>query len=265
MTYFVQALNSILEKNLKQQSSTRHLAKITIMSQTAIQARSLTVEELNEIFTPLNFRERLEKLYEYFPEKEILYTSSFGTKSVFLLHLISQIRPSQTVHFIDTTYHFPETIAYRHQLAEDFNLRVVDILPSEEENRITRDQEWWNDHPKMCCSVNKVVPLEPFVAQHRVWISGLMSKQTTFRSRLRVFEQQGDILKFHPLIDIDEGEFLYHLSFHKLPPHPLQEQGYGSIGCSHCTQKGEGRSGRWKDEGRTECGLHPNYFVRKEK
>lgn len=233
------------------------------MSTSTTQSRSLSVEELNAIFSPLGFRERLEKLYHYFPEKEVLYTSSFGTKSVFLLHLISQIRPSQTVHFIDTTYHFPETIAYRHELADLLELRVIDVLPRATENRITRDQEWWKEHPRMCCSVNKVVPLEPIVAQHQVWISGLLGSETEFRSRLRVFEQQGDILKFHPLIDIDPGEVPFHISRHQLPPHPLQEKGYGSIGCSHCTQKGSGRSGRWKAAGRSECGLHPNYFNRK--
>lgn len=233
------------------------------MSTSAIQSSPLSAEELNALFTPLGFRERLEKLYDYFPEKAILYTSSFGTKSVFLLHLVSQIRPTQAVHFIDTTYHFSETIEYRHQLADLLNLRIIDVLPSEAENRITRDQEWWKEHPRMCCSVNKVVPLEPIVAQHQVWISGLMGGETEFRSRLRVFEQQGDILKFHPLIDIDPGEVPYHISLHQLPPHPLQEKGYGSIGCSHCTEKGNGRSGRWKAAGRSECGLHPNYFNRK--
>ncbi len=233
------------------------------MSLTASQSQSLNIDQLNAIFTPLTFKERLEKLYEYFPEKEVLYTSSFGTKSVFLLHLISQIRPSQSVHFIDTTYHFPETIAYRQKLVKKFKLRVIDVRPREIENQVTQEQEWWKDHPKMCCSVNKVVPLEPIVAQHKVWISGLMAKQTTFRSHLRVFEQQGDILKFHPLIDIDEGEFHYHLSYHKLPLHPLQKLGYGSVGCTHCTAKGEGRSGRWKDSNKTECGLHPSYFNKK--
>lgn len=222
-----------------------------------------TVEHLNEVFTPLGFKERLEKLYEYFPEEAVLYTSSFGTKSVFLLHLISQIRPSQAVHFIDTTYHFPETITYKEKIAKRFGLRIKDVRPADRENAITREDQWWIDHPKMCCSVNKVVPLEPIVARHKVWISGLMSYQTKFRSHLRVFEQQGDIIKFHPLVDIDEGEFLYHMDFYKLPRHPLEKHGYGSIGCTHCTAKGQGREGRWKGKEKTECGLHPSYFTKK--
>ena len=62
------------------------------------------VEDLNRIFTPLSFRERIEILYDYFAEKDVLLTSSFGTKSVFLLHLVNQIRPNQRVHFINTTF-----------------------------------------------------------------------------------------------------------------------------------------------------------------
>ena len=234
------------------------------MQQRAVQSKPLSVEELNAIFTPLSFKERIARLYQFFDKKEVLFTSSFGTKSVFLLHLVSQIEPGQKVHFIDTTYHFKETLKYKRQLTKLLKLDLVDILPREAENKITREDQWWIDHPKMCCSINKVVPLEPIVARHSVWISGLMAKQTEFRSHLRVFEQQGDILKFHPLIDIDEGEILYHKSFYKLPDHPLEKKGYGSIGCTHCTVKGEGRSGRWKGKNKTECGLHPSYFNKKK-
>ncbi len=222
------------------------------------------VEELNRIFTPLSFRERIVTLYQYFEEKEVLMTSSFGTKSVFLLHLMSQLYPKQRVHFIDTTYHFPETIAYKETLIKLLKLRTIDVRPREEENKLTLEGQWWKDHPRMCCTINKVAPLDPIVARHKVWISGLMAYQTDFRSRLRVFEKQGDIIKFHPLVDIDEGEFLYHLDYYNLPRHPLEAEGFGSIGCSHCTKKGQGRAGRWIGTGKTECGLHPNYFVKKK-
>ena len=215
------------------------------------------LETLNEIFTPLGFEERIRQLYKVFRQKDVLFTSSFGTRSAFLLHLVSRIRPSQPVHFIDTTFHFPETLAYKEQLAGLFGLNIIDVLPDPAQNRITAGEEWWKKDPGTCCSVNKVLPLQPVKARHKVWISGLMAHQTDFRSQLQVFEKQGDILKFHPLIDTDEGEFLYHISYHNLPRHPLEGKGYGSIGCAHCTAQGEGREGRWKGQGKTECGLHP--------
>lgn len=223
---------------------------------------TISTEELSEIFRPYDFQERIYKIYEYFDSDDVLVTSSFGTKSVFLLHLLSKINPDQKIHFIDTTYHFPETIAYKDQLTASLNLNVIDVAPEPRENSLTREEKWWIEHPKMCCAINKIGPLEPIIAGHKVWIAGLMAFQTEFRSHLDIFSQQGDIIKFHPFIDIDEGEFLYHLSYHKLPRHPLEAEGFGSIGCTHCTEKGHGRSGRWAATGKTECGLHPNYFLR---
>ena len=215
------------------------------------------VERLNEIFTPLHFEERIRLLYQYFRQREVLFTSSFGTRSAFLLHLVSRNQPSQPVHFIDTTFHFPETYLYKQKLTGLFGLHIIDVVPDSTQNRVTAEEQWWKKDPGTCCMVNKVLPMEAVKDRHKVWISGLMAHQTDFRSQLRVFEQKGEILKFHPLIDIDEGEFLYHLSYHQLPRHPLEDKGYGSIGCEHCTVKGEGRSGRWKGQAKTECGLHP--------
>lgn len=221
------------------------------------------MEYLNRVFEPLGYPERIHLLYAYFKKEEVLVTSSFGASSAFLLYQIHQLQPRQQVYFINTTYHFPETLAYKEQLAELLDLDVVEILPDSAQNELTREGAWWKDHPRMCCSINKVVPLEPIKAAHKVWVSGLMAYQTDFRSRLRVFEQQGDILKFHPLIDLEEGQFLFDFGRLQLPKHPLESQGYGSVGCIHCTEKGEGRTGRWKDKNKTECGLHPGFFNRK--
>jgi len=235
------------------------------MNLLTVSASTYVLDELNEIFLPLTFAERIAKLYEHFDEEKVMFSSSFGTKSVFLLHLMSQIRPTQKVHFINTGYHFPETLQYKQHLKQLLDISIIEINPASTEHQITEEEKWWNEHPKMCCTINKIAPLDPVIAQNEVWISGLMSFQTSFRSRLKIFERQGDIIKFHPLIDIDEGEFLYHLDYYRLPHHPLESKGYGSVGCIHCTKKGQGRSGRWANTGITECGLHPHYFTKKLK
>lgn len=227
--------------------------------------RDLSIELLNDIFYPLEIEKRLEFLYKYFKANEVLLTSSFGTNSAVLLKLIKDIKPEQVTYFIDTTFHFPETIAYKEQLTSILGITVHDLRPKPEENQLTRDEEWWKSHPRMCCTINKISPLEPIKARHKVWISGLMAYQTAFRSNLRIFEKQGDIIKFHPLIDISEDTFRDYFEKFSLPEHPLEASGYGSIGCTHCTVKGEGREGRWKGTGKTECGLHPGYFVNKLK
>lgn len=218
----------------------------------------VNVKTLNKIFAPLTFEERIHLLYRYFRQEDILYTSSFGTKSVFLLHLISRIRPSQKVHFINTGFNFPQTLAYKRELTELFGLQVKNINPDPTQHQFSIDEKAWETAPDLCCAINKVAALDPIKEKHKVWISGLMAYQTNYRSELKIFEEQDGIIKFHPLIDIDEGEFLYHLSYYGLPKHPLEAFGYGSIGCTHCTVKGKGREGRWKGKTKTECGLHPS-------
>jgi phosphoadenosine phosphosulfate reductase len=222
---------------------------------------SADVDQLNEIFTPLTFEQRIRMLYRFFSPAEVLYTSSFGTRSVMLLHLVSRLRPNQPVHFINTTFHFKKTLEYREEIADEFGLKVIDVLPEPAQNEITAKESWWRSNPDVCCAVNKVLPLEPIKARHNVWLTGLMAHQTGYRSALNVFEQQDEILKFNPLIDIDEGEWHFYAGYHRLPRHPLEALGYGSVGCEHCTSKGHGRSGRWKDKTKTECGLHPADFV----
>ncbi|MEM1220402.1 MAG: phosphoadenylyl-sulfate reductase [Bacteroidota bacterium] len=217
---------------------------------------SFDLDHLNAIFTPLSFQERLHLLYAYFHQSEVLVTSSFGTQSVFLLHLLHQLKPTQKVHFINTGYHFPETLAYRKLLESSLQLSIIDVHPAPEQHQLSQEQSMWENQPNRCCFYNKVKPLQGVKVGHKVWISGVMGFQTPTRKGLRVFEQSEDIIKFHPFIDIDEGELLYHMDRYKLPRHPLEAKGYGSIGCSHCTRKGDGRSGRWSNSNKTECGLH---------
>lgn len=214
------------------------------------------LKELNLQFEHLPFHERLKELYNHFDESEVLVTSSFGTSAVFLLHLISRFHPTQKIHFIDTNYHFPETLAYKEQLTRRFGLSVVPVLPHAGSAAFTQEEKTWETDPNLCCTVNKVLPLAEVKSAHQVWISGLMSYQNPFRQSLKIFEQQNEIIKFHPLIDTTEEEVKRYLSYYNLPEHPLLKEGYGSVGCTHCTEKGEGRMGRWKGNNKSECGLH---------
>lgn len=219
-----------------------------------------SVDELNRIFTPFSFRERLEKLYCIFREEDIMVTSSFGASSVFLLYWLSKIAPKQAIYFLDTTYHFEETLAYLQRLKQLYNLNVVVIKPSLEENQASRDNRWWSSEPTHCCHVNKVKPLAKITAQHQIWVSGLMGHQTPYRENLDIFQQQGEILKFYPMIDLIREDFDSLMKPLRLPKHPLEAMGFDSVGCRHCTAPGVGRSGRWKEQNKTECGLHTNYF-----
>lgn len=244
---------------------TSNTLQISPKKATKKSADEYTLDELNELFVPLGYEERVLKLYEIFDLEDVLVTTSFGTGSIFLIHLLHRLIPKQSLHFINTTYHFIETIKYKNKLKRLYDLEIIEVFPDRNQNAMTTDEKWWVDHPKMCCTINKIAPLDPIIAQHKVWISGLMAFQTPHRANLRIFEKNGDILKFHPLVDLDEGEFLYQTAVHKLPQHGLLEQGYGSVGCTHCTVAGEGREGRWVNTNKTECGLHLNYFYKDKK
>ena len=214
----------------------------------------MKIEELNKKYGPLKPEQRLAELGKDF--NKVLYTSSFGTTAVYLLHLFSKVNREQPIYFLDTTYHFPETLEYRDRLIKLFGLKVIDLKGDEWRNNFTREDRTWEKDPDLCCSVNKVEPLEKIKPEFDVWVSGLMSSQNEYRNPLRVFEQKNDMLKIFPIIDVSEEQAYQYMLDNKLPMHPLKEKGYNSIGCTHCTVAGKAREGRWINKSKTECGLH---------
>jgi phosphoadenosine phosphosulfate reductase len=185
-----------------------------------------------------------------------MLTSSFAATSAFLLHVFSRFAPHQPVFFIDTGYHFPQTLEYKQKLIDLYHLKVVDIRAEDWKHQFTVQDETWKKDPDFCCSINKVEPLYALKNNYEVWASGLMRWQTDHRSTLDIFEVRGGIIKFYPLIDVTRAERDAYIKEHNLPFHPLVAAGYSSIGCTHCTIAGSDRSGRWNNSPKTECGLH---------
>ncbi len=214
----------------------------------------MDLTELNSRYKLLSPEERIAALYSDF--NNVLLTSSFGTTSAILLHVFNKIRPEQEVHFIDTSYHFKETLDYKDNLIKLFNLNVVNVVAEEWKNKFTLEDQTWTKNPDFCCSINKVEPIETVKEGREIWVSGLLGYQNEHRKNLDIFEQKKGIIKFYPIIDMTKEEVAEYLAKHAIPNHPLLEQGYESIGCTHCTKKGEGRVGRWGDSTKTECGLH---------
>ncbi|PZW39163.1 phosphoadenosine phosphosulfate reductase [Mesonia algae] len=230
-----------------------------MIDEIAYPKRILTEEEiniLNKKYQPLSVDQRINELYHDFDVNEVMLTSSFAATSAFLLKLFADINKQQEVFFIDTGYHFPETLDYKEELSRKYNLNVKSISALKEEHAFTTKDETWKKNPDFCCSINKVRPLEIIKENYSVWVSGLMEWQSDHRSTLNIFEQRGEILKFYPLLDVSKERRDSYIKKHQLPFHPLVEKGYHSIGCSHCTVPGEDRSGRWNNNPKTECGLH---------
>lgn len=196
----------------------------------------------------------------------VFATSSFQGSSVVLLHLLSRFAPEVPVHFLDTGYHFPETLAFRDRLARELGLQVV-TLRSPVSRDLQRDPEGsllFRSDPDLCCHLNKVLPLEPVILAHDVWVSGLRADQTANRASLRE-ETRGrhNILRYHPLIRWNAERMQAYVEDYDLPCHPLEDRGYASIGCQPCTRSLSGatpvdarRLGRWSGMRKTECGLH---------
>jgi phosphoadenosine phosphosulfate reductase len=214
------------------------------------------IRELNSRYRLLGFDERLRLLYIDFSPKKVLVTSSFAATSAYFLHIISRINPQQVIHFIDTGFHFPETLLYRDYLVGLYHLNVDDVKADEYQHQYSEIERLYETDTDFCCSINKISPLDRIKPNYDVWMSSLMNWQTDHRSGLDIFEERRGMIKFNPMIDVSREERDAYIEEHKLPFHPLVAEGYSSIGCTHCTVKGDGRSGRWVGKPKTECGLH---------
>ncbi len=185
-----------------------------------------------------------------------MVTTSFGTTSVLLLHIMNRVRKDFPIHFIDTGYLFPETYEYKDQLTRMFDLNIITHKPDPEFHQESKRNELWRLNPDLCCSYNKVEPMEALKPNYEVWISGLIGYQNSYRTGLDILQKRKGIFRFYPLIDWSEAQVNDYMDYFGLPHHPLERMGFASVGCTHCTLKGAGREGRWVGTDKSECGLH---------
>lgn len=202
--------------------------------------------------------------------KRIFISSSFQSHSIPLLHIISTSGVPVDVVFINTGFHFPETLQYKNQIATQLGIQVKD-LRSDVAKHQQRDADG-NFHfisdQDYCCHLNKVEPLDHLLPHYDVWISGVRRAQSAERQKMETFEEAPhQTVRFHPILDWTSKDIYDYRKAHKLPAHPLEEQGYFSIGCAPCTQKldlNDERSGRWFGTNKTECGLHKDLISKWE-
>ncbi len=190
-------------------------------------------------------------------------SSSFQTHSLVMLHIISRIDPSIKVYFLNTGYLFPETVAFKDAVGAKFGLEVIDVKPNTPKD-LQRDASgrlMYTSDPDHCCYLNKTQPMEPILASHDVWINGVRGDQSAIRKAMKV-EQPApfDTIRFHPMLDWTNRDIFAYIKEHNLPRHPLDAEGYASIGCEPCTRKldldMQEREARWYGLNKVECGLH---------
>lgn len=194
---------------------------------------------------------------------EVAATSSFQTQSVPLLHLISRVCPEMPVIFIDTGFHFPETLTFRDQLQARYHLNIQVIRPTVTQSELIDEhgEPLYRRDPDLCCYINKVQPLEWVMARMHGWVSGVRRDQTATRQAMQVLQRKRvDLVEIHPMLNWTKADIAAYRAAHDLPEHPLTRLGYTSIGCAPCTRPvflGEDeRAGRWAGTDKKECGLH---------
>ncbi len=198
-------------------------------------------------------------------EDNVCVTSSFQAEDMVVVHMVRAILPRVPVLFLETGYHFPETITYRNQAVADWNLNLIVVNPE----RTVAEQEAEfgilnQTAPDRCCALRKVEPLFRSLAPYSVWLTGLRREQSKSRANLQVEDAftlpTGQTLaKLSPLAEWKTSDVFSYAEANAIPLLPLYEQGYTSIGCAPCTSlpfdPDDPRSGRWSGR-KLECGIH---------
>lgn len=212
----------------------------------------------------MTFEEIKDQLEKYKAEGKRMFTSSsFQSHSLVLLHILSRIDNTIPIYFINTGYHFPETVSFRDKIGEEFGLNIVD-LKSTTPRHLQKDASGkllFASDPDFCCYLNKVAPMDAVLMENDVWINGVRADQSATRKAMQV-EQPAPhgTVRYHPMLDWTSKMIHDYRKEFNLPEHPLVEQGYLSIGCEPCTRKFDlemqEREARWYGMNKTECGLH---------
>jgi phosphoadenosine phosphosulfate reductase len=181
-----------------------------------------------------------------------------------IIHLTAQIRPGIDVIFLDTGYHFAETIGTRDAVSAVYQVNVINVVP--EQTVAEQDAEMgprlYSRNPDLCCYLRKVVPLELALEPYDAWITGVRSEETDARNDTRVvqWDARREMVKVNPIVDWTQDQVEAYIADNGVLVNPLVYDGYPSIGCATCTARVEpgaaARSGRWAGTGKTECGIH---------
>ncbi|MCR6492185.1 phosphoadenylyl-sulfate reductase [Cellulomonas sp. P24] len=187
-----------------------------------------------------------------------------------LPHLVAQaglaagVAPVDVL-FLDTGYHFAETLATRDLVAARLPVRVVDVTPrlSVAEQDAAHGVDLYARDPGACCRMRKVEPLTEQLAGYEAWVTGVRREEAPTRAGTPVvtWDAAHGLVKINPLAAWTFDELLAYAAEHEVPLNPLLDDGYPSIGCRPCTSRvapgADPRSGRWAGLAKTECGIHP--------
>lgn len=195
--------------------------------------------------------------------EQLGFMTALGYSGIVLLDHLRRFVPQVRAHFIDTRFHFHETIELLKRLENEMGVVFTVLTPAMSDNELTAHigSEAWRNNPDLCCLHRKVDPLLRVLRTRASWLSALRRDQTATRSEIETLEIDGrGVLKIYPLADWSAERCWAYVRERKLPYNPLHDEGYLSVGCTHCTHPArtgeQERAGRWNSMPKMECGIH---------
>jgi phosphoadenosine phosphosulfate reductase len=192
----------------------------------------------------------------------LVIASSMG--DCVLVDIAARVRPGLPVLFVDTGYHFAETIGTRDAVAARYPVQMITIQPARTvaEQDAAEGPELYARDPDRCCALRKVTPFEVALGRFTAWASGVRRDETESRARARVvdWDSRRRMVKVNPLATWTQDDVDRYIADHDVLVNPLLYDGYTSVGCAPCTRRVEAgehpRAGRWSGTGKLECGLN---------
>ena len=192
------------------------------------------------------------------------YVVASNMQDAVLIDLASKVRPGVDVLFLDTGYHFAETIGTRDAVASVYDITVVNVTPehSVADQDLLMGTNLFERDPGECCRLRKVVPLRSALRNYSAWVTGIRRVEAPTRAAapLISFDEAFNLVKINPLAAWTDANMEAYIQANDILVNPLVDEGYPSIGCAPCTAKpvagADPRSGRWQGLAKTECGLH---------
>lgn len=169
-----------------------------------------------------------------------------------VVDLAVKVEPAVEVFFLETEFHFQETLDTAARMRERYNLNLVELKPT------LNPAIYSIDGYEACCGARKVEPLNRYLAGKRAWVSGIRRADGPERAGARAVEWDArrGLIKVNPIVAWSDQDVDRYITENDIIVNPLHAKGYESIGCYPCTIPGKGREGRWSGTGKTECGLH---------
>jgi phosphoadenosine phosphosulfate reductase len=192
------------------------------------------------------------------------YVVASNMQDAVLVDMAAKVRPGVDVLFLDTGYHFAETIGTRDAVEAVYDIHVVNVTPehtvAEQDQLLGKDL--FASNPTECCRLRKVLPLSKALQGYTAWVTGIRRVEAPTRANapLISFDEAFKLVKINPLAAWTDADMDDYIQANGVLVNPLVEEGYPSIGCAPCTAKpvegADPRSGRWQGLSKTECGLH---------